>query len=60
MPAGFQSALKRFVLWDYARATWQYDVMVIVILGFVWLIPPDWIGDPVAHGGGPIAWMLHR
>jgi len=46
--------------WTFERATWQYDVMVIVILGFVWLIPPDWLNDPVAHGGGPIAWLLRR
>jgi CDP-diacylglycerol---glycerol-3-phosphate 3-phosphatidyltransferase len=46
--------------WTFERATWQYDVMVIVILGFVWLIPPDWIGDPVASGSGPIGWLLGR
>ena len=38
----------------------QYDVMVIVILAFTWLVPPDWIADPVAHGGGPIGWLLRR
>src|SRR5690349_9077807 len=32
--------------WTFERATWQYDVMVIVILAFVWLTPPDWIKDP--------------
>jgi hypothetical protein len=36
--------------WTFERATWQYDLMVIAILGFVWLVPPGWIGDPVAHG----------
>jgi CDP-diacylglycerol--glycerol-3-phosphate 3-phosphatidyltransferase len=44
--------------WTFERATWQYDVMVIAILAFVWLTPPDWIRDPVAHGDGPIAWVL--
>jgi CDP-diacylglycerol--glycerol-3-phosphate 3-phosphatidyltransferase len=44
--------------WTFERATWQYDVMVILILAFVWLTPPDWIRDPVAHGGGPIALLL--
>ena len=29
--------------WTYERATWQYDVMVIAILAFVWLTPPDWL-----------------
>ncbi len=40
------------VYWTYDRATWQYDVMVIAILAFVWLTPPDWIGDPMATGRG--------
>jgi CDP-diacylglycerol--glycerol-3-phosphate 3-phosphatidyltransferase len=44
--------------WTFERATWQYDVMVIAILSFVWLTPPDWIRDPMAHGLGPIKWLL--
>ncbi len=44
--------------WTFERATWQYDLMVIAILAFVWLTPPDWIKDPVAHGAGPIGWLL--
>ena len=46
--------------WTFERATWQYDLMVIAILAFVWLVPPDWIKDPVAQGLGPIGWLLHR
>ena len=26
--------------------------------GFVWLTPPDWLKDPMASGGGPIAWLI--
>lgn len=37
--------LKRFILWDYARATWQYDVMVGVILAFIFLTPRGWFRD---------------
>jgi len=44
--------------WTFERATWQYDVMVIAILGFVWLTPPDWIKDPMAQGTGPVGWLL--
>ncbi len=36
--------------WTYERTTWQYDLMVIAILAFVWLTPPDWLGDPMATG----------
>ena len=33
------NALKRFVLWDYKRASWQYDVMVALIVAFIFLTP---------------------
>jgi CDP-diacylglycerol---glycerol-3-phosphate 3-phosphatidyltransferase len=46
--------------WTFDRATWQYDVMVIAILAFTWLTPPDWLGDPMAFGLGPIGWLLRR
>jgi hypothetical protein len=39
------SGLRRFILWDYARATWQYDVMVAIILAFIFLTPRDWFRD---------------
>jgi hypothetical protein len=28
-----------WVLWDYPRACWQYDVMVALILAFIFLTP---------------------
>jgi hypothetical protein len=37
--------LKRFILWDYPRAGWQYDVMVGVILAFIFLTPREWFRD---------------
>lgn len=39
------SGLKRIVLWDYPRAGWQYDIMVGVITGFVFLTPRSWFQD---------------
>ncbi len=33
--------------------TLPYDLWVIAILAFVWLTPPDWLGDPTATGAGP-------
>lgn len=45
MAAGLWRAIKRFVLWDYERATWQYDVMVGLILAFIFLTPRDWFRD---------------
>jgi hypothetical protein len=43
--------------WTYERATWQYDLMVLAILAFVWLTPPDWLRDPMASGPGLIGWV---
>jgi hypothetical protein len=37
--------LKRFILWDYRRGSWQYDVMVGIILMFIFLTPRDWFRD---------------
>jgi CDP-diacylglycerol---glycerol-3-phosphate 3-phosphatidyltransferase len=49
----------RAFYWTEERATLAYDLWVIAILAFVWLTPPDWIGDPVAVGGkGFIQWLL--
>jgi hypothetical protein len=32
-------AIKRFILWDFPRGSWQYDVMVGLILVFIFVIP---------------------
>ena len=37
--------MKRFLLWDYPRACWQYDVMVGLILAFVFLTPRELFRD---------------
>lgn len=36
---------KRFILWDFPRASWQYDVVVALILAFIFLTPRDKFGD---------------
>jgi CDP-diacylglycerol--glycerol-3-phosphate 3-phosphatidyltransferase len=46
----------RAFFWTDERTTLPYDLMVIAILAFVWLIPPIWIGDPTAPGMG--LWAL--
>jgi hypothetical protein len=45
VPNSFTSGLKRFILWDYPRASWQYDVMVGIILAFIFLTPREWFRD---------------
>src|ERR1044071_7092721 len=37
--------LKRFILWDFARGSWQYDVMVGLILVFIFLTPRHYFFD---------------
>ncbi len=41
----FLSGVQRFICWDYPRACWQYDVMVALILAFVFLTPREWFRD---------------
>ena len=39
------NGFNRFILWDYPRAGWQYDVMVAIILAFIFLTPAQWFRD---------------
>jgi CDP-diacylglycerol--glycerol-3-phosphate 3-phosphatidyltransferase len=53
-PGGPFGFFVRAFYWTDERATLPYDLWVIAILAFVWITPPDWLGDPVAHGPGLI------
>ena len=37
--------LKKLFLWEYPRASWQYDIIVAAILAFIFLTPRDWFRD---------------
>src|SRR6478672_5132458 len=50
----------RAFFWTDERATLPYDLWVIAILAFVWLTPPDWLGDPTATGPGLIGWLAQK
>jgi CDP-diacylglycerol--glycerol-3-phosphate 3-phosphatidyltransferase len=50
--AGLSGVFNRAFFWTDERATLPYDLWVIAILAFVWLTPPDWLGDPMASGSG--------
>ena len=39
------SAVHRGLFWTYERGTWQYDIMVILILAFIFLTPRSWFRD---------------
>jgi hypothetical protein len=35
----------RFLFWDHPRASWQYDVMVGLILAFIFVTPREFFHD---------------
>lgn len=37
--------MKRLIFWDFPRATWQYDVVVALILAFIFVTPRDVFKD---------------
>ena len=51
---GLSGAFNRAFFWTDERTTVPYDLWVIAILAFVWLVPPDWLSDPTASGPGLI------
>jgi hypothetical protein len=34
--------MKRIINWGYDRGTWQYDVLCLIILAFIFLTPKTW------------------
>ena len=44
---------KKILFWSYGRTSWQYDVLSVAILAFVFLTPPGWFqtGEPKAFSG---------
>jgi len=59
---GLFTTLKKIFFWNYARNTWQWDLLCVVILIFIFLTPKSWflIGEraqSMAHQS-PIATVL--
>jgi hypothetical protein len=42
--------LKKLFFWNYARNTWQWDVLCVVILIFIFLTPKSWFGNGELRG----------
>ena len=34
--------IKKIINWNYERASWQWDVLCIVIMMFIFLTPKEW------------------
>ena len=49
--SSFGTFLRRFVFWEYRRASWQYDVIVALILLFIFATPRDWFRDQPRAAG---------
>jgi hypothetical protein len=39
------ASLGHFIFWDFARASWQYDIVVGLILIFIFVTPREWFHD---------------
>jgi len=37
--------VKRAIFWSYERGSWQYDIICVLILAFIFLIPARWFHD---------------
>jgi hypothetical protein len=48
------TGISRFLFWDYKRASWQFDVMVGLILAFIFLMPRDVFKDQPKPAGNVI------
>jgi len=35
------ATLKKIIFWSYERGSWQYDIMVVAILAFIFFAPND-------------------
>ena len=37
--------IRKAIFWSYERGSWQYDVIVLMILAFIFLTPTNWFHD---------------
>jgi hypothetical protein len=44
------NVLRKLVFWNYARNTWQWDVLCVVILIFIFLTPKSWFENGERRG----------
>lgn len=46
------NAVKKVFLWNYARNSWQWDILCVIILAFIFLTPKDWFQNGERRGIG--------
>jgi len=42
---GLLTKLKKIFFWNYARNTWQWDILCVLILVFIFLTPNRWFSS---------------
>ncbi len=42
----FFSIIKKIIFWSYDRGSWQYDLLCVVILAFIFLMPKSLFQAP--------------
>jgi hypothetical protein len=59
---GLTTTLKKIFFWNYPRNTWQWDLLCVVILIFIFLTPKSWFssGERALNTGhqSPVAQTL--
>jgi len=46
------NVLRKLFFWNYARNTWQWDILCVVILIFIFLTPKSWFENSERRGYG--------
>jgi hypothetical protein len=44
------SAIRKLFFWNYARNTWQWDILCVLILIFIFLTPKSWFENSERRG----------
>lgn len=47
--------MKNVINWSYERASWQWDVLCILIMCFIFLTPKEWFNSREADATQPKA-----
>ncbi len=46
-------SIKKLFFWNYARNTWQWDILCVVILIFIFLTPKSWFENGERRSSNP-------
>jgi hypothetical protein len=41
----------RLLFWDYARGSWPYDLLCVLLIALIALVPASFWGDPLIVAG---------